>query len=127
MLFRSLAVALSVVFWFAVYFQPRLQLSGNISSIFLYMVFVNLWLFFSSIATSPPFSRATVVLAFIFSVSICFSAGGYGDARRQREGRNVLRDDYVVRIERVDGKLIATPSEIPLLTSWPGILKRLLG
>jgi hypothetical protein len=122
-----IAVLLSMLFWFVVYFQPRLHLPQDLSSQYFYMVFVNLMLFYSSIAISPPYSRATVIFAFVVSVAICFSAGGYGEARRQSESKNVLRDDHIVRIERIDGKIVAIPNDLPIPTSWLSLLKRVAG
>lgn len=120
------AVALSAAFWLAVYFRFPLPMAGHLHSIYLYMVFVNLALFFSSIAISPPYARGSVLIAFIASVAICFSAGGYGDAVRSRDGKDLLRDDNIVRIERLGGRPVATAKDLPLPTSWSDALLRLL-
>lgn len=122
-----LAVVFSVIFWLAVYFQPHLPIPNKTSITYLYVVFVNLAFFYSSIALSPPYSRPTVVIAFVVSVALCFSAGGIGAARNSRDSANPLRDDHIVRIERIDGKLNAVAKAIPVPASWLTAIKRIVG
>jgi len=122
-----LAVALSVVFWLIVYFQKSLPIPRGVSSTFLYVVFVNVMFFYTSIALSPPYSRPTIILALVVSITICFSAGGLGAGKQFLSSRTGLRDDNVVRVERMpSGPPQVTPAPSPSIPSAAGWIKQII-
>lgn len=122
-----LAVSLSVVFWLLIYFQDSLPIPRGVGSAFLYVVFVNVMLFYTSIALSPPYSRPTINLALVVSITICFSAGGLGAGKKFLSSRTGLRDDNIVRVERMPGApLQVTPASSPSIPSAAGWIKHII-
>ena len=128
-----LAVIFSTVFWSVVYFANHLPAFASVSNIFLYVVFVNVMMFLMSIASSPQHAKGTVLVVFVLSVAICFAAGGYGAAKQAMpvmpvmQGSSSLRDDHIVQILLVNGKLHVKSTELVLPGSWGEAVKRVLG
>ncbi len=122
-----IAVVISVVFWLAVYFGHSIPALSTLSSTFLYLAFVNVGLFFTCVATSPNHARFTVLLTLVLSVAVCFAAGGYGSGKQDMLRASPIRDDFIVSVVRVDGKLVARATELVLPASWWQGAKQVLG
>lgn len=121
------AVVLSVAFWLAVYFGHDTPALSTLSDTFMYLAFINVSLFFNSIATSPNHARFTVLFMLATSIAVCFAAGGYGAGINDMKRSSPLRDDYIVKIVRANGELTATATDFTLPTSWWRGAIRLLG
>ena len=118
------AFAMSLVFFILVLFDVRLGATLGLGYTFWLFSFFNMQLFTGAIYLSPPHSNASVVAAFVVSVSLCFAAGGVEHARQSAKEATLLRDDGVVRVERVGGNLVATAKPVQL--SFPP-LQRAIG
>lgn len=108
------AFAMSLVLLILVLFDVRLGSTLGLGYTFWLISFFNMQLFTGAIYLSPPHSKAAVVAAFVVSVSLCFAAGGVEHARQSIKEATLLRDDAVVHVERVDGKLVATAKSVRL-------------
>ena len=122
-----IAMLLSLAFWLMVYFGHAIPALSTLSSLFLYLTFVNVGLFFGCIATSPNHSRFTVLFMLVLSIALCFAAGGYGAGKQDLSRSSPLRDDYIVKIVRMNGTISAHATELVLPTSWWEGAKQLLG
>ena len=120
-----IAFIFSVVFFITAYYESIQLHSDRLSATYMCMVFVNLIMFYPSLALSPTHARISVLIGLTASIAICFAAGGYGDAARALKTKTLLRDDFIIHIERLDGKLVVVPKEIFIPTSWGDILKSL--
>lgn len=111
-----MAVAFSLVYWIVVVFAPKFGVDWPLWPVFGYMSFVNLLFFYGTILLSPSQSRLAILVAFLVSVSLCFSAGGYGQAIDKRRIDPVIRDDFLVRIMRTatDQTVETKPVRLPL-------------
>jgi hypothetical protein len=122
-----LAFGMSLAYLLLVIFDVRFYAETSLGSLFWLVTFISMQSFVGAIYLSPPRSRLAVVVAFMLSVVLSFTAGGIGLARDAAMRANTtLRDDLVVKIERQGGKLVATakPVKLPLvnrlISLWPG-------
>ena len=123
-----LAVMVSVIYWLSTVLLPKVGVDLRLGTIFLYLTFVNLQFFLPPLLLSPPHSRMSVLVAFVVSVTLCFSAGGYGFALNAKRANEVIRDDFLVRIVRSGGAALATvkPTRLPI-PALQRLLERLAG
>jgi hypothetical protein len=110
---------LSLVFLLLVIFDIRPPSFGEghatgLGSMFVLFTFFNIQLFFGSICLSPPHSRGAVVVAFVLAVAMCFAAGGIDTARISAQSDKALRDDWLVKVYKKGGELVAEPRAVSL-------------
>lgn len=108
---------LSLVFLLLVIFDIRPPSFGEgraagLGFMFWLFTFFNIQLFFGSICISPTHSQGTVVVAFVFAVSMCFAAGGIDAARLATQSDKVLRDDSLVKVYRKGSEFVVEPKAI---------------
>lgn len=94
-------VGIAFVFLALVLALPEIGVTLAIWSMYLYMVFIVMQMFFGAVLTSPAHSIFPIVLLFALSAAACFAGGGYGYASSGNSAsKDVVRDDLVVRITR---------------------------
>jgi hypothetical protein len=121
------AVLISIGYWLAVYFGTRVVGIPNISDVYMFMVFVNLSWFLMCIVSSPAPAKLTVITMLVLSITICFAAGGYGQAKRSLMLGSNLRDDYIVKIQRSNGRLHAKATSFPFPVTWKDAKRQFFG
>jgi hypothetical protein len=109
------ALAIGIAYWIIVISAEKYNLAKDTWTPHLFVAFFIFQMFFACLAVSPQHSRLSVYIAFIFAVSLCFSAGGYGSGKSILKRNNVVRDDMIVKITRTDGKISVEAKQV----TWP--------
>lgn len=112
--FARMSFVISVLYGAAVALSAKFNLHWHLGSTLLLLVFFNLQNFFAVIQLSPKHSRFTVIFMFLVAVFICFAAGGYSVGLDDREKTEVVREDFILKIERTGTARKATAKELPV-------------
>jgi hypothetical protein len=116
----GIAVTLTFLYSASVFFDCHLPFSGDtkLVGIFLYVMFAFTIIYVRLLLLTAVHARAALSVVFVVTWSVCAAAGGFGEARSTRMNSSI-RDDFVVKIERVNGeiKVAARPLSFSICVS----------
>ncbi len=116
---------LCLMFWLYMFIAIEYVLSTTVGGAFLFMILCCVSLSYPGIYKTNLDGKTSIITSLIFSIGLCFSAGGYSAASNDLKKKGVIRDDYIVRVF-ADGhgfKAKSKPIPTPLLSFIKNALK----